>query len=290
MAEYGTRYITLMDIDRSCAGLISYTVGMLVYRFGGGSAGMGSGYKILIIDDQKDIRQALARIVERKGYESVGAETGAQAIELARKEKPIVVLLDLLLDDMPGLAVMASIKKFLPLAEFIIITGAPTKESAVATVNLGAFGYIEKPWDNNQLIVSIKSAIEKAETAEALAESEARYRMLAEFANDFIFLVDKDMRMKYINPAGAVPFKSAPMALMGKTLKQLFPPAFGMHLEDTVNRVIHDGDSIVVEDEYPFPSGVIKLNVRFSPVKNGDGSVIAVHAICRETGRPQRLS
>ncbi|OVE74967.1 hypothetical protein BVX97_05880 [bacterium E08(2017)] len=134
--------------------------------------------KVLIVDDEAGIRRTLTRLVQTKGYEVFSVETGAEALEVAVREEPEVILIDLLLEDMPGLAVMKQVKNKMPAAECIIVTGAATKDSAVAAVNLGAFGFVTKPWDDDQLLVMIKAGMNQCETTKSLLESEEKLRSL----------------------------------------------------------------------------------------------------------------
>lgn len=141
--------------------------------------------KVLIVDDEAGVRKLLARLVENSGYEVSAVETGADAISSVEQSNPDVVLIDLLLDDMPGLAVMKQIKSINPAIECIIVTGAPTKDSAVSAVNLGAFGFVTKPWDDAALLVMIKGGIRQAETTRALLENQTKLQeLLAEKENN----------------------------------------------------------------------------------------------------------
>jgi DNA-binding NtrC family response regulator len=135
-------------------------------------------YKVLIVDDEEMVCAVLSKVISSKGYEVLVAHNGETSLELAERERPDVVLVDLLLDDMPGLAVMQRIKSVLPAVECIIVTGAPTKDSAIAAVNLGAFGFVTKPWDDDALLVMIKAGINQAETTKSLLKSEERLKQL----------------------------------------------------------------------------------------------------------------
>ena len=132
--------------------------------------------KVLIVDDEEGVLRTLERLVKSREYTVFTAGCGADGLSIAEKEEPDVVLVDLLLDDMPGLAVMTQIKKVLPSAECIIVTGAGTKDSAISAVNLGAFGFVTKPWDDDQLLVMIKSGIKQSRTSRSLLESEEKLR------------------------------------------------------------------------------------------------------------------
>jgi len=151
---------------------------------------MDTNITILIADDDSSLTKTLSDILSGKGYLPVGASTGREAIERARDEIPVVALIDLILQDMSGLEVVKKIKGFSPLTECIVITGHASQASAVEAINLGAYGYIQKPYDVEQLLVTIKRAIEKREAEEALRESEGLYQAVVEQASEGIFLLD----------------------------------------------------------------------------------------------------
>ena len=134
--------------------------------------------KVLIVDDEAAVRNTLVRLVESNRHEVTAVESGAEAISSVEQEPPDVVLIDLLLDDMPGLAVMKQIKSIHPAIECIIVTGAPTKDSAISAVNLGAFGFVTKPWDDAELLVMIKGGVRQTETTRALLANEVRLKEL----------------------------------------------------------------------------------------------------------------
>ena len=123
---------------------------------------------ILIVDDDPDPRKILSDIFKAKGIMPIAVETGKAALKIAKDEMPAVALIDLKLEDMSGLEVMKEIKKRSPCTECIVLTGYASKESAIEATNLGAYGYLEKPYDIDQLLVTIKRSIEKQKTEKEL--------------------------------------------------------------------------------------------------------------------------
>ncbi len=123
---------------------------------------------ILIVDDDPDPRKILSDIFKAEGIMPIAVETGKAALKIAKDEMPAVALIDLKLEDMSGLEVMKEIKKRSPCTECIVLTGYASKESAIEATNLGAYGYLEKPYDIDQLLVMIKRSIEKQKTEEEL--------------------------------------------------------------------------------------------------------------------------
>ncbi|MBU0664263.1 MAG: response regulator [Proteobacteria bacterium] len=116
---------------------------------------------ILIIDDDPAVRQVLADILEFKGYGTLVAKDGAEALSLMQANDIDLALIDLGLPDISGLDVLSRIKADHPSTAAIILTGNATLESAMDATSRGAFSYLQKPYDIDQLLLQIKRAIEK---------------------------------------------------------------------------------------------------------------------------------
>ncbi len=107
--------------------------------------------KILIVDDEPKIRTVLERFLTKKGYQAVVAASGQEAIEKVKTDNPLVVLLDIRMPGMDGLAAMKKIKEASPKTGVIMITGVRDEEVAKKAMELEAFDYITKPFDLNYL-------------------------------------------------------------------------------------------------------------------------------------------
>ncbi|MFA7060056.1 MAG: diguanylate cyclase [Pedobacter sp.] len=124
--------------------------------------------RILIIDDDPNLRKTLADILRIKGYETVTAEDGEKGLALLLVNGVNLVLLDLGLPGIPGLEALDRIKADFPLTVVIVLTGQATIDSAVEATNRGAFSYLVKPYDIDQLINHIRRAIEKQQAEEEI--------------------------------------------------------------------------------------------------------------------------
>jgi PAS domain S-box-containing protein len=136
--------------------------------------------QILIIDDDQNLRATLCDILEMKGYQAHTARTGGEAIEWLQQQEVEVVLIDLRLGDMNGLDVLRTVKARSPETECILLTGHASQDSAIEAINLGAYSYFQKPFEIDQLVLSIQHAVEKSETSQALRASEQSFRLLFE--------------------------------------------------------------------------------------------------------------
>ena len=112
--------------------------------------------KILVIDDEQGIRNLLDTLLRRKGYDVVLAESGRQGLELFRRERPDVIVLDLKMPEMDGLTVLQQIQNLDPGKPVIILTGAGTAEAEQQVRALGVTEYVEKEFSLHLLGDSLK--------------------------------------------------------------------------------------------------------------------------------------
>jgi len=122
--------------------------------------------KILIVDDNTDMQFLLSNILREEGYEIVSAGNGLRAIQEAERHRPDLVLLDIRLPGLSGLEVLAKLKKIDSELPVIMITAFGDITSAVNAMKKGAYDYLTKPFDNDELILNIKKALNTKHLAE----------------------------------------------------------------------------------------------------------------------------
>lgn len=116
--------------------------------------------KILIVDDEWSILQSLRGILEDEGYAVEIVTSGEKALEELRRDPPELILLDVWMPGMDGLAVLKEIKKISPQVPVIIISGHGNIETAVRATKMGALDFVEKPIAFERLLVSIQNGLE----------------------------------------------------------------------------------------------------------------------------------
>lgn len=117
--------------------------------------------KVLIIDDEKSIRNTLRDILEYEKYEIVDAADGQEGFAKVQKEKFDVVLCDIKMPKMDGLELLQKIQESEIETAVIMISGHGNIETAVEAVKKGAFDFIQKPLDLNRLLVTMRNALDK---------------------------------------------------------------------------------------------------------------------------------
>ncbi len=116
--------------------------------------------RLLVADDEESFLNTVARRLELKDFDVVTATCGKEAVKAAKKGKFDVALLDLRLPDLDGEEVLGILKKKHRYLEVIIITGHASIDSAVLCTKLGAFDYLEKPYDFDSLMEVLRRAYE----------------------------------------------------------------------------------------------------------------------------------
>ncbi|HYO96241.1 MAG TPA: sigma-54 dependent transcriptional regulator [Polyangiaceae bacterium] len=116
--------------------------------------------KILVVDDQRNMRTTLAMMLRGAGHEVDEAADGAQGREIGAAGAYDVVITDLRMGEYDGIEVLRAVKETQPMTEVIVMTAYGTIESAVEAMRVGAFDYIQKPFTEQELIVKVSKALE----------------------------------------------------------------------------------------------------------------------------------
>lgn len=124
----------------------------------------GAKKSILIVDDEEKIRDILKNFFKTKGYEVLEAENGEEAVQLAQSEDPSVVLLDINMPKMDGLATLKKLKSINAKLGVVMITGDQDDEKVKKAIELGAYGYVLKPFDFLYLNLVVMSKLAIAES------------------------------------------------------------------------------------------------------------------------------
>ena len=123
---------------------------------------------ILIVDDDKDIRETLSAILRSEGYQPSSAASASEAIERARTQRFDLILIDIKLPDLEGTRLLSHFQKTAPDTLKIIMTGHPSVRNAAEALNGGANSYLTKPIDPDDLLKTIESKLQEQEQRERI--------------------------------------------------------------------------------------------------------------------------
>jgi two-component system, NtrC family, response regulator HydG len=139
--------------------------------------------KILIVDDQRNMRTTLAMMLRGAGYEVDEASDGEQGSERGATGAFDVVLTDLRMGSKDGIEVLRAVKEAMPMTEVIVMTAYGTIESAVEAMRLGAFDYIQKPFTEQELLVKVQKALDNRRLAGEVAFLATEFKDRYKFEN-----------------------------------------------------------------------------------------------------------
>lgn len=122
--------------------------------------------RIMLVDDEERYLQTTKKLIEKKGYEVLTALSGEEALEKLKPQNVHVVILDVKMPGMDGNQTLKAIKTLYPLVEVIMLTGHGTMDSAIDGLKSGAFDYLVKPADIDDIIEKAMEAFEKRHSLE----------------------------------------------------------------------------------------------------------------------------
>ena len=117
--------------------------------------------RILIVDDDADVREVVSEVLLRDGLEVVQAEDGRTGLERARADLPTAVVLDISMPNMDGLEVLRQLKTLAPQLPVIMLTSTDDIRVAVEAMQLGAYDYVTKPFELDELTLHVRRAVER---------------------------------------------------------------------------------------------------------------------------------
>jgi two-component system, OmpR family, response regulator ResD len=129
---------------------------------------------VLVVDDERTIADVVARYLERDGYRVVVARDGQEALEVAEREAPDVIVLDLMLPRLDGLQVMAVLRRRRQVP-VILLTARGEEAERIAGLNLGADDYVVKPFSPGELVARVGAVLRRVAVAPAAAPGPVRF-------------------------------------------------------------------------------------------------------------------
>jgi two-component system, NtrC family, response regulator HydG len=157
--------------------------------------------KILVVDDEESIRFTFQIFLSKEGYEVFTAENYDSAVDFLNQETFALIFVDIVLDGSTGLDLLQAIKEKTPSTPVIVITGAPSIETAVHSLRLGAFDYIVKPIRKESLLHITRMAIEHQTLLDDRENCLLNLEGIFRSVKDGIIMVDADLVVKEFNQA-----------------------------------------------------------------------------------------
>ena len=151
-------------------------------------------YSILIVDDEPNYLIILSELLQDEGFDVLTASSGKEGLDICKNSDIDLILTDMQMEGMDGMELLSNVKEFNPGLPVIVITAYADVEKAVKAMQAGAFGYLSKPFANDELLVNINKAVSHY----ALIKENQRLRSQLKSADSFSGIVGKNKRMKKI--------------------------------------------------------------------------------------------
>ncbi len=116
---------------------------------------------ILLVDDEPDISRILSSWLSRAGYYCLTATTGEEALDILQEGNIQLVVSDIMMPGMSGIDLLGFIKELFPDVAVILVTAVDDRKTAIMTLELGAYGYVIKPFDMNEILINVANALER---------------------------------------------------------------------------------------------------------------------------------
>lgn len=118
-------------------------------------------FRVLVVDDEPDFLETLVKRLKRRKVDASGVSSGVEAMQLLEQEHFDVVILDIRMPGMDGLETLREMKRKRPLMEVILLTGHASVESGMQGMQLGAFDYVMKPAELEDILEKVRQAFER---------------------------------------------------------------------------------------------------------------------------------
>lgn len=149
---------------------------------------MSFSYNILVLDDDTLVTSSLKSLLTIEGFSNaVFFNSPAEAVSYLQNNKMDVIISDFIMPEMNGLEFLSKAKELCPNSSRILLTGYADKENAIRAINeVGLYKYIEKPWDNDEFVLNIKNAYERAHLVDALEEKNRELENYSKHLEDMV--------------------------------------------------------------------------------------------------------
>jgi len=181
--------------------------------------------RIILVDDEKMVTSAFKTLLKVEGYSNIECfNEPEKAVEYLKTNTADIIVSDFMMPNMNGLEFLTEAKKLQPEVSMIMLTGYADKENAIRAINeIGLYKYIEKPWDNDDLLVNIRNGIERSHLLsslkEKISELEEAKKQLEIYSNDLEKLVaerTKDLRIANSKLSGIINYCADGIIILDK--------------------------------------------------------------------------
>jgi PAS domain S-box-containing protein len=300
--------------------LILRDPGLTFLQKGGDASMAGPGSaearRVLVVDDDDDFRTSLADVLAGAGYLVDEAAGALDALRLLREHGAPTALVDVRLGKDSGTALVRAIHEEFPRTACVIMTAFAGPDAAVEAIRVGAYDYLAKPFETEELLAALRRCLERARldqerdlalaAAEAraaelaaanerLVESESRYREIFDNTSDGIFVYDVteagEYRVASLNPANERMTGSRQAEAVGKLIQDVFPAEIVAAVKPRYDACLASGARRTYDEVLDFPAGKGAFTTTLIPVRRSGsgGRVRRIIGIVRDVTETRRI-
>ena len=251
--------------------------------------------RVLIIDDEEEIRKFLGKTLKEKAYETDTTKNAETALEKIKSNDYDALIIDIMLPKMDGIELLKNIKKLGKNIATLMITGYPDTKKAVSAIKLGAFDYIEKPIDIRHLENQLKNAI-KIKELEKIKLQQEKILLSKEFQENLlnnipyqIVVVNNNLQVLYSNEVFFKHFKS--VDIIGKKVPELVPRDIENveQVESKIRKVLTSRQPIYERKvKFSLASGEFYADAQYVPFQQ-DCVIVIIHNITETVSLEEEL-
>ena len=225
--------------------------------------------RVMVVDDERDIREGSERILSRIGFQLSTAARGDEALRVFEEARPAIVLLDLKMPGLDGMEVLQRLRELDPAILVIVITGYATVETAIEAMKQGAYDFIPKPFEPEQLRIVVNRAaekvrltretrkleLEKARTLSDLDTEKSRLRTIIESLPDGVLVTNTRGQVVLINPACRQMLRLGLDTAPGRPIQDYLPDEALCRLLMEISKGKHVDYGDIPEQEFALADG-----------------------------------
>ncbi len=247
--------------------------------------------RILVVDDEERIRQAVQRVLVEAGYEVFLANDGAQGLAQVEEHAPDLVLVDLMMPVMDGMEFLEQARRRYPDLTSVVITGFATVEKAVEAMKQGADDFLAKPFKPHDLRLVVSRARARALTLQYLSIEKSRLRAMVAAMNNGVLVVDSLGQTALANPGLAKALGVDSESLQGRPCREVLPwPQVCDCLERAVRGELPSGEESRRQVSLGQGEQTVYLQVNCAPFHDNRGRAMGAVAVFDDVTAYNRLN
>jgi PAS domain S-box-containing protein len=256
--------------------------------------------RILVVDDQPMVAQICADILAEAGYQVSPAYSGRQALTLLEAESFDLLLADLKMPDVDGLAVLRQARQLYPSLAAVMITSYATLENAIQALRAGARDFLLKPFDPEDLVQTVENVLaehrreqetlqRECDLRQALQAVETLYHNLVEISQDLIWQCDAEGRYTYLNPAWRQVLGYELDEMLGRRFSDFQPPDCAERDRCEFARLMQGGSVEGYETVHLAKDGrKIHLVLNARSLRDENGNIVGTHGAAHDISPHKR--